>query len=208
MSKKNVTHHQLIDNIAAERDLKRDEVYSLYEDFIDELLEHLWNGETVVLNRVATFEIVVRDEHQGRNPSTNEEITIPRRRVVKVRNRSDLNKVAAELDENDNAIVETESHPTVIARRERDARRAEREAENLKKRENAKEVRKRKREVEQLEARKRKAEAEYQAAVARADEASARESEEEYLDAESQIAEAQREYDESHDESSEENSEF
>ena len=201
MSKKNITHHDLIDNIAAKRGIKRDEVYSLYEDFIDELLENLWNGETVVLNRVATFEVVVRDEHQGRNPSTNEEITIPRRRVVKVRNRSDLNKVAAELDENDNAIVETESHPTVIARR--DERRAKRDAENAKKRENAKEVRKRKREVEQLEARKRKAEAEYQAAVARADESSARESEEEYKNAESQLAETQNEYDESYGEHSE-----
>lgn len=203
MSKKNVTHHDLIDNIAAKRGIKRDEVYSLYEDFIDELLENLWNGETVVLNRVATFEVVVRDEHQGRNPSTNEEITIPRRRVVKVRNRSDLNKVAAELDENDNAIVETESHPTVIARRERDERRAKRDAENAKKRENAKEVRKRKREVEQLEARKRKAEAEYQAAVARADDASARESEADYKDAESQLAETQNEYSESYGEHSE-----
>ena len=44
MSKKNVTHHDLIDNIAAKRGIKRDAVYSLYEDFIDELLENLWKS--------------------------------------------------------------------------------------------------------------------------------------------------------------------
>lgn len=163
---KHVTHHDLIKQVAKKNNLKRGDVNALYEKFVDELLEKLWNGDTVVFNRVATFEIVERDEHLGRNPSNGEVITVPRRRVVKVRNRSDLNKVAAELDENDEPILETESHPTVIAHRERDERRAKREAENAAKRERAKEIRKRKREVERLEARRRKAEAEYRAAVA------------------------------------------
>lgn len=112
---------------------------SFYAEFVGELLNQLHAGQSVDLTRLALFEQVDVDEHKGRNPVTGETITVPPRRVIKVRNRVHLQRLVAEFDDAGNVIREEDEHPAVTARREQLAVQAEREAAREKERHIARE---------------------------------------------------------------------
>ena len=120
-----VNQNVLLDETARELDMKRGDVQAVYESLVNKTLARLWAGEEVTYTQLLKFELVDRPEHEGRNPMTGEPAHVPARRVVKVRNRSDLNKIAAVLDDDGSVQRETDEHPTVVRRRERDQRRAE-----------------------------------------------------------------------------------
>lgn len=124
-----VTQHDIIDELLVEYDeFTRGELTGLYENFVDRMLDHLWNGKNVDLTRLARIELVDRAAHKGRNPYTNEAVDVPRRQIVRVRNRVDLNSVSADVDEETNTVTrEGSSHPRTVTRRKRNERQRVRE---------------------------------------------------------------------------------
>lgn len=67
----------LINSIATNSGLNKKNSESALNAFISSIEETLESGEKIVLVGFGTFEIRERKERKGRNPQTNEEITIP-----------------------------------------------------------------------------------------------------------------------------------
>lgn len=124
-----VTQHDIIDELLVEHnEFTRGELTGLYENFVDRMLDHLWNGKNVDLTRLARIELVDRAAHKGRNPYTNEAVDVPRRQIVRVRNRVDLNNISADVNEETNTVTrEGSSHPRTVTRRARNERQRVRE---------------------------------------------------------------------------------
>ena len=170
-SANSINQHDLINQLVEEDGLDRRTAYKYYDAFRDALLTALWDGKEVHLTRLAHFQRIVRPTRIGRNPATGESIEIPSHVVYRVRNRSDLNKIDFPVDENGNAIRESETHPSVAERAERDARRAEREKQILSEREEKKRVNAARREQRRAEKRAEKAREKYEELLAAAESA-------------------------------------
>lgn len=127
--KNHVDQHQLITEVAQKMGVTRKTVAEVYDELVDALLEKLYDGQNVVLTRLAAFELVDRAPQVRRNPQDGSAVNVPAKRVVKVRNRDFLHKVAAPIDENGNPIRDTDEHPAITRRREKAERNAERAAE-------------------------------------------------------------------------------
>lgn len=128
-TKNEINKHDIVKGVSESTSLRYELVEDVYDSIMDTALDALWNGSDVVFNRIAKFELVDRPAHEGRNPSTGETIMVGDRRVVKIRPRSDIYRVIADIDENGNPIRDEDVHPTVAAHAERNERRKEREAE-------------------------------------------------------------------------------
>lgn len=99
MSKKfeSVSYHEVIKRAIAEdpklAKMSKTDIYNVYNALRNAIVGELQSGKSVRLPRLATFELVARDEHVAHNPQTREEITVPARVVVKVRNKKDLSNI-------------------------------------------------------------------------------------------------------------------
>lgn len=166
-----INQHDLINQLVEEDGLDRRTAYKYYDAFRDALLTALWDGKEVHLTRLAYFQRIVRPTRVGRNPATGESIEIPSHVVYRVRNRSDLNKIDFPVDENGDAVRESDVHPSVAERAERDARRAEREKQILSEREEKKRVNAALREQRRAEKKAESARRQYERLLAEAESA-------------------------------------
>ncbi len=73
---------QLIEKAAEKSGLTKKQLDAAYEAFSDVLTEALVAGESVQLTGLGTFNVHTIAAHSGRNPKTNETITIPETRRV------------------------------------------------------------------------------------------------------------------------------
>lgn len=84
---------QLIDSVAATQGITR----AAAKDVVNTVLEAIHTGlhqtGKVSLADFGTFTLATRAERQGRNPKTNESITIPAKQVVKFKAFDGLTKV-------------------------------------------------------------------------------------------------------------------
>ena len=82
MAKSTLTRAQLSEAVYEEVGLSRNESSDLVESIINEISETLILGEPVKISSFGTFSVRQKDERQGRNPKTGEEVPIKPRRVL------------------------------------------------------------------------------------------------------------------------------
>lgn len=78
-----MTKSQWIDRAAKNSGMTKKQLEAAYDALAEVFYETLQNGETVQLSGFGSFSVRTKEEHTGRNPKTNEIITIPAsRRLV------------------------------------------------------------------------------------------------------------------------------
>lgn len=74
---------ELIDNMVSKTGFTKKDSESALKAFIEVVTEELVKGEKVQIVGFGSFETVQRAERQGRNPQTNQPITIPASKAPK-----------------------------------------------------------------------------------------------------------------------------
>lgn len=74
--------------------ISRAEIREIYLGFRDEIVNQLAQGNEVALPEFVKFELVHRDAHVARNPLNGEQVQVPAKTVVKVRNRKRLSEIS------------------------------------------------------------------------------------------------------------------
>ncbi|MHC0067031.1 HU family DNA-binding protein [Nostoc sp. UIC 10890] len=72
---------ELVDAVAAKTNITKKQADEVISAFLSVVTEAVANGEKVTLIGFGSFERRDRSEREGRNPKTNEPITIPATRV-------------------------------------------------------------------------------------------------------------------------------
>ena len=78
-----VTKKELIDRIAERHDCKRVLIRRVIQDFLDEIIEELGNGNRLEFRDFGVFESKVRAARQAQNPKTLDKVHVPPKRTVK-----------------------------------------------------------------------------------------------------------------------------
>jgi DNA-binding protein HU-beta len=83
----------LIDTLAAHhKDLTKKQVSQLVEDTFQTIRNSLAQGQKVTITGFGSFEVVNRNEREGRNPRTGKKITIAARKAPQFRAGSELKR--------------------------------------------------------------------------------------------------------------------
>ena len=72
---------ELVDAVAAKANVTKKQADQIISAFLEVVTEAVANGEKVTLVGFGSFERRERSEREGRNPKTNEPMTIPATRV-------------------------------------------------------------------------------------------------------------------------------
>ncbi len=75
---KTIIAEKIQDNL----DLSRTTTYDIMEEFLEIIKETIENGEDIMISGFGKFCVNEKQERKGRNPATDEEMTLPARRVV------------------------------------------------------------------------------------------------------------------------------
>ncbi len=76
-----MTKSNLINTVAQKAEVTKKESEKIISIILDTITETLINGDKVQLVGFGTFEVKVRKQRQGRNPSNGEPITIPESKI-------------------------------------------------------------------------------------------------------------------------------
>src|SRR5689334_25422765 len=77
------TKKELIDRIAEETATKRVQVKRVVQQFLDEIVKELGNGNRLEFRDFGVFETKVRKARKAQNPKTLEPVEVPEKRTVK-----------------------------------------------------------------------------------------------------------------------------
>lgn len=77
-----MTKNDLIQQLASKLDMPKAQVRKMVDAMVDTVTKTLVRGEKVQLSGLGTFEVRKRAAREGRNPQTNQKITIPARKAV------------------------------------------------------------------------------------------------------------------------------
>lgn len=83
-------YHEILSEVSKRSGYSKKEVYDIYNDLRDTIVDTLKKGQSVKLPRLATFELVDRPSRRNRSPRDGSYFTSPPKTVVKVRNKRDL----------------------------------------------------------------------------------------------------------------------
>ena len=72
---------ELVDAVAAKANITKKQADEIISAFLEVVTEAVANGEKITLVGFGSFERRERSEREGRNPKTNERMTIPATRV-------------------------------------------------------------------------------------------------------------------------------
>lgn len=72
----------IAEKIQNELDLSRTVAYDVMEEFLEIIKETISNGEDIMISGFGKFCVNEKKARKGRNPATDEEMTLPARRVV------------------------------------------------------------------------------------------------------------------------------
>jgi len=72
----------IAEKIQNELDLSRTVAYDVMEDFLEIIKETISSGEDIMISGFGKFCVNEKKARKGRNPATDEEMTLPARRVV------------------------------------------------------------------------------------------------------------------------------
>jgi len=85
MASRTLTRARLAEALHSQVGVSKKEASGLVEDVLELVSETLQSGEKVKLSGFGTFEVREKHARPGRNPRTNEQLTISGRRVVSFR---------------------------------------------------------------------------------------------------------------------------
>ncbi len=77
-----LTKKDIADAIVKETGLTRTHAMSITNEFFDQIIETLSNGENIKLSGFGNFVVREKSQRPGRNPKTGEEVMISARKVV------------------------------------------------------------------------------------------------------------------------------
>ena len=77
-----LTKAQIVDSIQDKFGFPRKQCVELVEIMLEEIKKPLESGEDVMISGFGKFCVNEKKERKGRNPSTNEEMILPKRRIV------------------------------------------------------------------------------------------------------------------------------
>jgi integration host factor subunit beta len=77
------TKKELIDRIAEETATKRVQVKRVVQQFLDEIVKELGNGNRLEFRDFGVFETKIRKARKAQNPKTLEPVEVPEKRTVK-----------------------------------------------------------------------------------------------------------------------------
>ncbi|WP_022663754.1 integration host factor subunit alpha [Desulfospira joergensenii] len=77
-----VTKTLIAEKIQDELDLSRTTTYEIMEEFLEIIKETIESGEDIMISGFGKFCVNEKQARKGRNPATDEEMTLPARRVV------------------------------------------------------------------------------------------------------------------------------
>jgi len=80
-----VTKKELVNRIAEETGQTKVVVKNILQRFLDEIIEELVQGNRLEFREFGVFEVRMRAARQAQNPRTLEKVTVPAKRVVKVK---------------------------------------------------------------------------------------------------------------------------
>ncbi len=72
----------IAEKIQDELDLSRTTTYEVMEEFLEIIKETIEKGEDIMISGFGKFCVNEKQARKGRNPATDEEMTLPARRVV------------------------------------------------------------------------------------------------------------------------------
>ena len=72
----------IAEKIQNELNLSRTVAYDIMEDFLEIIKETISSGEDIMISGFGKFCVNEKKARKGRNPATDEEMTLPARRVV------------------------------------------------------------------------------------------------------------------------------
>jgi integration host factor subunit alpha len=72
----------ITEKIQENLDLSRTESYEVMEEFLEIMKATIENGENIMISGFGKFCVNEKKARKGRNPATDEEMTLPARRVV------------------------------------------------------------------------------------------------------------------------------
>ena len=72
----------IAETIQKKLDLSRAESYEIMEEFIEIIKQTIESGEDIMISGFGKFCVNEKKARKGRNPATDEEMTLPARRVV------------------------------------------------------------------------------------------------------------------------------
>lgn len=72
----------IAEKIQNELNLSRTVAYDIIEDFLEIIKETISSGEDIMISGFGKFCVNEKKARKGRNPATDEEMTLPARRVV------------------------------------------------------------------------------------------------------------------------------
>ena len=81
---------QLINVVAEQTNLTKNDVKKAIDAFFDIAEEKLQQGDKVVISGFGVFSVTQVSERVGRNPRTGEQVRIPSRRCVRFRSSMDI----------------------------------------------------------------------------------------------------------------------
>ena len=93
-----VSYHEVIDSIAEKTGKSKKDSYEFFTAFREAIAEELYEGHSVRLPRLATFELVEQGPRESRSPATGEPVHVPAKVVVKVRRKKLLNDVPEQVE--------------------------------------------------------------------------------------------------------------
>ena len=72
----------IAEKIQNKLNLSRTTTYEVMEEFLEIIKETIENGEDIMISGFGKFCVNEKNARKGRNPATDEEMTLPARRVV------------------------------------------------------------------------------------------------------------------------------
>jgi len=82
-SSRNVHKRSIVQRVADITGKTHQDASDVIEAFLSEIINELSKGNRLEFRGFGVFEVVTRRKKLARNPRTNEEVTVPRRRAVK-----------------------------------------------------------------------------------------------------------------------------
>lgn len=77
-----LTKTVIAEKIQTELNLSRTAAYEVMEEFLEIIKETMENGEDIMISGFGKFCVNEKKARKGRNPATDEDMTLPARRVV------------------------------------------------------------------------------------------------------------------------------
>ncbi len=88
-----LTKNQITDDIQNRLELSRTDAYDIMEDLLEIIKKSIEDGNSLMISGFGKFSVNEKKARKGRNPATNKEMTLSKRRVVTFKCSGQLRKI-------------------------------------------------------------------------------------------------------------------